>query len=613
MINRQSRLAALNSETKKLEDQITQLAKSSRRYTNVRLLTFLAGGALSAVTTLNAGPITGAVVAILAIAGFAAAVFYHRRVENEIALANLRLTFEQAQIARLTLNWEAIPAAMPQPPNMEHPYALDLDLIGEHSLHQLMDTAVTLEGSQRLQDWMLHTKLDLDHISQQQARVQELIDMEAFRKRLYLAASQIKLEPGERWTGKRLIAWLQQAQNPDTLGKPLKILIPLCLLALVLVLLQLAGLVQDIWIFPWTAFMLYSSLQIRKHQSLFEDAFYLRDSLEKLNLLFAVLEEDEYVGKPSVEALCKPFRDKESAPSAYLKQVIRLVAAISLRKNPLLGMLLNFTMPWDIYFAYRLGLRKAELALLLPNWMDICFQLEALGSLANFAFLNPEMTFPQIVEPSGAESDEMLHVQEIGHPLIPAEKRVVNDFSISRDGSVNIVTGSNMAGKSTFLRTIGLNLALAFAGGPVQARSMKAGLFRLFTVVRLTDSVVDGFSYFYAEVFRLKALLMALDQEADLPVFFLVDEIFRGTNNRERLIGSTAYVKSLIRARGVGLIATHDLELVKLENEFSGIKNYHFRDDIVADRMVFDYKIHPGPCPTTNALKIMQLAGLPIS
>ncbi len=613
MIDRQSRLDTLNTEIHRLEEEIAQLTKTSSRYTNIRLLSFLLGGGVSAITMLNAGPIAGAAVLILAIGGFATTVFYHRQVDNQITVANLRLTYEQTQIARSSLQWESIPAAMPQPASMEHPYALDLDLIGEHSLHQLVDTSVTLEGSKRLRDWLLHTKLDRDHISQQQDRVRELIEMEQFRKELYLTASQIKSEPGEKWTGTRLLEWLKVPQDPDSLGKPLKILIPLSFLTLLLGLIELTGSIQGWWIFPWSVFILYSAMQIRKNESLFEDAFYLRDSLEKLNLLFAALEKYDYAGKPHIKTLCKPFLDKAFAPSAFLKQAIRLVAAISLKKNPFVWIFLNFTVPWDIYFAHRLGQRKAELSQLLPGWMEICFQLEALSSLANFTFLNPEMTFPEIIDPSDAKRDMMLSVQEIGHPLIPAEKRVANDFSIDRNGSINIITGSNMAGKSTFLRTIGVNLALAYAGGPVQARDMQTGLFRLFTVVRLTDSVVDGFSYFYAEVFRLKALLMALDQEAALPLFFLVDEIFRGTNNRERLIGSTAYVKSLTRAKGVGLIATHDLELVKLADEFTGIKNYHFRDDVVADRMVFDYKIHHGPCPTTNALKIMQLAGLPIS
>jgi DNA mismatch repair ATPase MutS len=169
-----------------------------------------------------------------------------------------------------------------------------------------------------------------------------------------------------------------------------------------------------------------------------------------------------------------------------------------------------------------------------------------------------------------------------------------------------------MAGKSSFLRTMGINLRLAYVGGPVVAESLQTSLFRLYTSIQIQDSLADGFSFFYAEVRRLQALLAALREEGERPLFFLIDEIFRGTNNRERLIGSRAYIRALAGSNGVGLIATHDLELVQLADDLPGIQNYHFRDAVENGRMIFDYKLHLGPCPTTNALKIMQLAGLPI-
>ncbi|HEX3641991.1 MAG TPA: hypothetical protein VHV10_11930, partial [Ktedonobacteraceae bacterium] len=175
-----------------------------------------------------------------------------------------------------------------------------------------------------------------------------------------------------------------------------------------------------------------------------------------------------------------------------------------------------------------------------------------------------------------------------------------------------IITGSNMAGKSTFLRTLGVNLCLAYAGGPVNASMLQTSLFRLFTCIRVTDSVTDGYSYFYAEVKRLRALLDALAEPDQLPVFFLVDEIFKGTNNRERLIGSRSYVRAIVGRNCVGAISTHDLELVKLADVVPQVKNYHFREEVIDGRLVFDYILRPGPCPTTNALKIMQMEGLPV-
>jgi DNA mismatch repair ATPase MutS len=170
-----------------------------------------------------------------------------------------------------------------------------------------------------------------------------------------------------------------------------------------------------------------------------------------------------------------------------------------------------------------------------------------------------------------------------------------------------------MSGKSTFLRTTGVNLLLAFSGAPVNADEMRLVLLRLFTCIQVSDSLSDGFSYFYAEVRRLKSLLNLLEEaQTGVPVFYLIDEIFRGTNNRERRIGSQSFVRALARLPGSGVISTHDLELVKLADGNQRILNYHFRDDVLDGRMIFDYKLRPGPSPSTNALKIMKNEGLPV-
>ena len=164
----------------------------------------------------------------------------------------------------------------------------------------------------------------------------------------------------------------------------------------------------------------------------------------------------------------------------------------------------------------------------------------------------------------------------------------------------------------TFIRTIGVNLSLAYAGSVVNAQELTLSLFRLFTCIKVSDSVIDGISYFYAEVKRLKALLDEIE-ESEYPVLFLIDEIFRGTNNIERLKGSSAFIKKLAQTNAIGAVATHDLELVKLSEEISRVRNYHFREEIKEGKMIFDYRLNNGPCPTTNALKIMKLEGLPVN
>jgi DNA mismatch repair ATPase MutS len=170
-----------------------------------------------------------------------------------------------------------------------------------------------------------------------------------------------------------------------------------------------------------------------------------------------------------------------------------------------------------------------------------------------------------------------------------------------------------MSGKSTFLRTLGINLVLVFSGGPVLATRLRTVPFRVYTCIAISDSLANGISYFYAEVRRLKTLLDELKQDHTLPLFFLIDEIFRGTNNKERRIGSKSFINTLAGQHGVGLISTHDLELTHFEDKIPGVYNFHFREEVFMDRMSFDYILRPGPSPTTNALKIMALAGLPVS
>jgi DNA mismatch repair ATPase MutS len=290
----------------------------------------------------------------------------------------------------------------------------------------------------------------------------------------------------------------------------------------------------------------------------------------------------------------------------------RLVAAAGLTQNPALKVLVNLVVPWDFYFAHRLKQYRATLATQVPVWLDRWFELEALISLATFSYLHPTYTFPTIHAGSAEDNRVPFHSVALGHPLIPGERRVCNDFTMDAVGDVVVVTGSNMAGKSSFLRTVGVNLCLAYAGAPVVARALETRRFRLFTSIRVSDSVIDGISYFYAEVVRLRALLTALEQDHPLPLFFLIDEIFRGTNNRERLIGSRAYLRAVTGRNGLGILATHDLELAALAETIPSLRNYHFREFVQDGRMHFDYRLRPGPCPTTNALRIMEMAGLPV-
>jgi hypothetical protein len=364
--------------------------------------------------------------------------------------------------------------------------------------------------------------------------------------------------------------------------------------------------IPQVWPIVFLAYMGAMFVNQSRVATASKDLYELEKALTHFKSVFGYLEKRCYQNTPGLAEVCAPFGEQGKQPSTEIKRLGRLAAALGVRTNPMLWFLIHIFVPWDFFFTYRLELVKKEMAHLLPRWLHAWHELEALNSLANFAYLNPQYTFPSLMPDEGR-----LAARNLGHPLLKPGVKVCNDFELNHEQRIVILTGSNMAGKSTFLRTVGVNLVLAFAGAPVNADSLQTSLFRLFTCIKVSDSVQDGLSYFYAEVKRLQSL-RAATKEDDLPVLFLIDEIFRGTNSRERLIGSRSYIRALSETTSVGLIATHDLELIKLSEEIEGVTNHHFREEVHDGRMVFDYRLRPGPCPTTNALTIMRLEGLPV-
>ncbi|HQV34373.1 MAG TPA: hypothetical protein PKV71_20960, partial [Calditrichia bacterium] len=344
-------------------------------------------------------------------------------------------------------------------------------------------------------------------------------------------------------------------------------------------------------------------------RSAFEKAMELEVQLGSIRELLMFLEGYPRHKTPALGGVLGPFR--EFPPSVELKKILRILLGIGLRMNPLMTLACNIALPWDFLLAMRVKGMRGRLQQNLERWLPVLTQLEGLVSLANFCWLNPNYQFPALSE--DRQSQPLLLAEATGHPLLPEAGKVRNDFRIDRIGDTVLVTGSNMAGKSTFLRTLGTNLVLAYAGAAVDAREFRTVPMRIYCCIRVSDSVTDGFSYFYAEVRRLRGLLEALEEQEAMPLFFLIDEIFRGTNNRERFIGSKAYLEAITGSGGgVGIISTHDLELTHLAKQETQLRNVHFRESVVENRMVFDYLLREGPCPTTNALIIMKLAGLPV-
>ena len=613
MDKKQERLSLFEDSIRRIQKRLDIFDKRSNFYSWVRVGIFFAGVLVSVLAWFLVGWWLALVGAVITLALFAIAAYFQRQIDRSITRHKIWLQIQFAQIARIKLDWGSIPVVAPSEPQADHPFETDLDITGKHSLLRLLNTATSLEGSQRLQAWLLNTVPDLQTIYKRQSLIQELAPMTIFRNRLLLKSLLASKKVAEQWEGKKLLNWLDTHTSTPSLLPLLFASLALSVLTILLFMLNMFALIPQYWVITLLIAIIFLFVTKDKRGDLFEDVYFLRDDFDQLGGIFEYLETYSYGEHTHLKDLCKPFfASGEQRPSILLQKIARVATAATLQKNMLLWIVLNVLIPWDFYFAYRFNQYKSQVAANLPVWLDVWFELEALNSLANFAYLNPNYVLPEVLSDDDLGHHKPFQATALGHPLIPEDKKVTNDFAIDKLGEIDLITGSNMSGKSTFLRTLGVNLCLAFAGGPVNAGSLRTSLFRLYTCIKISDSVTDIYSYFYAEVRRLKALLAAVEEHNPLPLFFLIDEIFKGTNNRERRLGSEAYISALAGKNSLGIITTHDLDLVKLADKLPELKNYHFKEEVIDGRMVFDYLLRPGPSPTTNALKIMQMEGLPV-
>lgn len=592
----------------KIEDDIANLGverialrRRADQLSTWRAMLFV-GALVAVVIGFNSGTVPGIVALIAGMVVFGVAVKRHRTVMQAIREADALLRIKAANRARMTLQWEHIPLSNATAP-ANHPFALDLDLVGEYSMHRLMDTSVSRGGSHRLLDWLLQTTPDREQIEGRQTMLKAMLPHQELREALTRTA--MLSGTSGKWEGKHLLEWLQKERRHQMPFAVLWVLIALAGINGVMLALDAYDVLEGGWVISFLIYGLVSAFVILTLGETFGSALKIKSELDSFTAILRFLEDSAHRPETAdVQSLYEPFAGKDNKPSAMLRGLNIVLAGSSLRANPILWFMVNILIPWDVFFGLQLGRSRGNLSRLVPLWLEAWYEIEALNALANFAYLNPEYVFPTV--------GDRISARQVGHPLLLHERRVTNDFSVERAHEVGMITGSNMSGKSSFLRTIGVNLVMTYAGGVVCAAEFSVPLYRIYTCIRVADSVVDGISYFYAEVRRLKGLLDAFNEPSPLPVFFLIDEIFKGTNNRERLIGSRAYIRALAQQSGVGMVSTHDLELTKLADELPHVINYHFREEVTDGKMVFDYRLRSGPCPTTNALKIMAIEGLPV-
>lgn len=605
---RRSRRLQLDTIARRADRRIAQGAKASATLTRWRLAIFLAG-LIGTVTLYKLGWYESGNVALSAlVALFIAVAAYHNRVESRIHRLRLWKHIKLVHRARMALDWAAIPPR-PGEASTSHPYAADLDLFGAHSLTHLLDTTVSDRGREQLHAWLLSQPPTPAQWQSRQSLVKELAPRSLFRDRLALEA---RLTGEREINGQRLAAVLEHPIGWPALDRTLAVQSLLALTTISLGLAALLNWLPGYWMFSFAAYALLYFLT-DQGEELLEHAVGLHHETERLGTVLSYLERQARRQGSALASACAPLQGGAS-PSLHLKRAARTLHAISIKAHPLVHLAVNALVPWDLWFTRRLQRIQLDIRHRLPQWLDCLANVEAASALATFSYLHPAYVWPSAVtaarDYNGAPAT--LRATGLGHPLIADHLRVTNDYALSGTGSITLVTGSNMSGKSTFLRTVGVNVCLAQAGAPVCASRFEWTWSRLACCIRVDDSLDAGLSFFYAEVKRLKTILDATRDRQAPPALFLIDEIFKGTNNRERLIGSRAYIAELSRGNGFGLVSTHDLELADLEKAVPGLTNAHFQETVSAGALQFDYKLRPGPCPTTNALRIMELEGLPI-
>ncbi len=528
----------------------------------------------------------------------------HKRLGSILDKVKSHLSMSRTDLARLELDWEHIPAA-PVGVACDHPFEHDLDITGTRSLQGLIDRCVSLEGSDLLRKWLTDTQPDLSATLYRQTQVKSLMPLTSLRNHLGFFLHNQK---NSRLESARLHAWLSEKAFPIFKILPVLFLTLLGLCNLSLLILHLAGILPPVWIAGFIIYAILMVLRINSIQPVFQESSELEGLVRGLGRVLLYLEMYPLRSSSPLSGIFQNFQGVHS-PSRDWKLLNRTLNMIGWRNNLLLGLMLNAFLPWDHYCAGLAVKCRSLFQQNLPLWIESLAQLDALSSLAYYAWLFRKTIFPEFQE---NDRLPLLTAKALGHPLIPEPERVSNDITFKEKGEIMLITGSNMSGKSSFLKTVGINLALAQAGGPVTAQEFSCSVFRLASCINISDSITDGYSFFYAEVRRLKFILDLLEKEGETPVLFLIDEIFKGTNNRERLIGSRSLIKKLSSSSGLGIITTHDLELVDLAHDLKLLHNFHFREHISAGKMTFDYLLRPGPCPTTNALRIMALEGLPV-
>ena len=579
----------------------------------LRLATFLPAVAALVWWGPFAGGIPAFVLGAALLLGFAALVVRHARVEERAdRFEALRLVNARGS-ARLARDWEALPPA-PVPAGIDvegHPYAVDLDVFGRASLFQWIGPASTEAGRLTLARWLL-SAASPEEITSRQAAIAELSPLDGWREQL--AAFGVLGAAARRDSIGTFLRWAA-SPAPAIRRLPLIRLLVYSIVASLWVLagLHFSGLMPNgLWVLPLLAAIVLSFAMAGPVGRAFDEAGAGERTLAQYAAIFEHMASQRFAS-PGLVAIQQRMASGGRPAPAAMRSLNRILSFAELRRG---AALLHFPIQavtlWDFHCVFALENWRRAAGPGVAAWFEAAGELDALASLAAIPYDNPAWCFPRLT--TGVSGERVYRAAGLGHPLLPEDRRVANDVELGPPGTVLLVTGSNMSGKSTLLRAVGANAVLAQCGAPVCAAQLELPPCDVQTSIRIQDSLEHGVSYFMAALARLKGVVDAAQREpGDRVLLYLLDEILQGTNSAERGIAVQAVARHLLDAGAIGAMTTHDLNIAGEEPLKSAARLVHFTEIVDPDgTMRFDYQLREGIATSRNALRLMQLIGIGI-
>lgn len=582
---------------KKLEE------KQKKNYSiisNLRLSVFLCGAALWIyLGSRDMNMINGAIIFISLIL-FVILILRHNAIQSALARTSCRIQITNEYLDRMSTNWVKFKDAGEEFVNDTHHYTSDLDLFGQKSLFQWINIANTFSGRVALKDVLEKGELDERAIKEKQKANRELAEKFDFLLELQCEG---KLVPGLITSPQELLDFAEGGGHWGLSGfKKLVVnLLPIftafsILLAAVTNLINFAIPIILVLLQLTITGIMYRKIAVKL---IGVDRF--QENIQGFENLIKLMEKQNFEND-LLKQIKGELSSKGIKASTGLKKLEKLTSFVDVRSNAIMYILLNGVLLWDIHCILYLDKWKKTFGIELRNWLEAIGKIEAMGSLAIISKIRPKWCFPNF-----ENEGQVLKGLELGHPLISEEKRICNDINI--ENNVLIITGSNLSGKTTLMRTVGINLVLAYAGAPVCGKEMSCSCMKIFTSMRIKDDISAGISTFYAELLRVKMIIEY--SKIGKPMIFLIDEIFRGTNSLDRITGARSVLNNLSKEWVAGLITTHDFELCNLETKDSTkVQNFHFSENYEKNEIHFDYNMKRGRCSTTNAKYLMRLVGI---